>query len=69
MPIQDGVSATKELRGNGVKIPIVAMTANALKGQAETYIAKGMSGYIAKPVDRKLLITLLLKCLKTEGDG
>jgi osomolarity two-component system sensor histidine kinase TcsA len=69
MPIQDGVSATKELRGNGVKIPIIAMTANALKGQAETYIAKGMSGYIAKPVDRKLLVTLLLKCLKTEGDG
>jgi osomolarity two-component system sensor histidine kinase TcsA len=69
MPIQDGVSATKELRGNGVKVPIIAMTANALKGQAETYIAKGMSGYIAKPVDRKLLVTLLLKCLKTEGNG
>ncbi|KAF1915528.1 hypothetical protein BDU57DRAFT_276051 [Ampelomyces quisqualis] len=69
MPVQDGVSATKELREKGAKVPIVAMTANALKGQAETYIAKGMSGYIAKPVDRPLLIKLLTKCLKQEGDG
>ncbi|KAH7087542.1 two-component system protein A [Paraphoma chrysanthemicola] len=69
MPVQDGVSATKELREMGVKVPIVAMTANALKGQAETYIAKGMSGYIAKPVDRNLLVKLLLKCLERGGDG
>ncbi|KAF2823985.1 two-component system protein A [Ophiobolus disseminans] len=69
MPVQDGVSATKELREKGLKVPIVAMTANALKGHAETYIAKGMSGYIAKPVDRNLLIKLLLKCLQRQDDG
>jgi osomolarity two-component system sensor histidine kinase TcsA len=69
MPVQDGVSATKELRSKGSKIPIVAMTANALKGQAETYLAKGMTSYIAKPVDRQLLIKILLKCLAAEGDG
>ncbi|KAF2854345.1 sensor histidine kinase-like protein/response regulator Fos-1 [Plenodomus tracheiphilus IPT5] len=69
MPVQDGVSATKELRAKGVLIPIVAMTANALKGQAESYIAKGMTGYIAKPVDRNLLVKLLLKCLNREGTG
>jgi osomolarity two-component system sensor histidine kinase TcsA len=69
MPVLDGVSATKELREKGATVPIVAMTANALKGQAETYIAKGMSGYVAKPVDRTLLIKTLLKCLKQEEDG
>lgn len=69
MPVQDGVSATKELRDNGLTIPILAMTANALKGQAELYIAKGMTGYIAKPVDRELLVTLLLKCLRREDAG
>lgn len=69
MPVMDGVTATKELRQKDVKIPIVAMTANALKGQAETYIAKGMSGYIAKPVDRSLLVKLLLKCLNLGGGG
>jgi osomolarity two-component system sensor histidine kinase TcsA len=69
MPIMDGVSATKELREQGIKVPILAMTANALKGHAESYIAKGMSGYIAKPVDRNLLVKLLLKCLKRQGAG
>ncbi|KAH6622198.1 sensor histidine kinase-like protein/response regulator Fos-1 [Boeremia exigua] len=64
MPVQDGVSATQELRNKGFQIPIVAMTANALKGQADAYIAKGMTGYVAKPVDRKLLVKILLKCFK-----
>jgi osomolarity two-component system sensor histidine kinase TcsA len=69
MPVLDGVSATKQLREKGSTVPIVAMTANALKGQAETYIAKGMDGYIAKPVDRNLLIKTLLKCLNQDGEG
>ena len=68
MPVQDGVSATQELRDKGFQMPIVAMTANALKGQAEAYIAKGMSGYIAKPVDRKLLVKLLLSCFKEQSN-
>ncbi|KAF1933687.1 two-component system protein A [Didymella exigua CBS 183.55] len=69
MPVQDGVSATQELRDKGYHMPIIAMTANALKGHAEAYIAKGMTGYIAKPVDRKLLIKVLLSCFKkTPGD-
>ncbi|KAL1608466.1 hypothetical protein SLS60_003408 [Paraconiothyrium brasiliense] len=64
MPFLDGVQATKEIRGAGLDVPIVAMTANALKGQAESYIAKGMTGYIPKPVDRKLLVDILLNCLE-----
>jgi osomolarity two-component system sensor histidine kinase TcsA len=67
MPVKDGVSATKELRAKGLQLPIVAMTANALKGQAESYIAKGMSGYIAKPVDRSILVQLLIDILKPTG--
>jgi CheY-like chemotaxis protein len=63
MPVLDGVAATKELRDAGIKTPIIAMTANALKGQADLYLAKGMDGYVAKPVDRKLLITILLTWL------
>lgn len=68
MPVQDGVSATQELRGKGFHMPIIAMTANALKGQAEAYIAKGITGYIAKPVDRKLLVKILLSCFKEQSN-
>jgi osomolarity two-component system sensor histidine kinase TcsA len=66
MPFLDGVQATSEIRDAGLDIPIVAMTANALKGQAETYIAMGMTKYVAKPVDRKLLVEVLLSCLERE---
>ncbi|KAL1793608.1 hypothetical protein ACET3X_008590 [Alternaria dauci] len=69
MPIQDGLSATKDIRAKGLQVPIVAMTANALRGQAESYIAKGMTGYIAKPVDRSLLVKLLLGCLSQNTAG
>lgn len=69
MPIQDGVSATRELRERGIQIPIIAMTANALKGQAEAYLAKGMTGYVSKPVDRNLLVKILLGCFKFKNEG
>ncbi|KAK7178380.1 sensor histidine kinase response [Paraphaeosphaeria sporulosa] len=64
MPVLDGVRATKEIRDAGIYTPIVAMTANALKGQVETYIAKGMSAYVSKPVDRRLLVEALSNCLR-----
>jgi osomolarity two-component system sensor histidine kinase TcsA len=67
MPIMDGLSATKEIRNAGINTPIIAMTANALKGQAESYIAKGMTGYISKPVDRALLVQVLLNALKPDA--
>ncbi|KAF2652350.1 hypothetical protein K491DRAFT_605090 [Lophiostoma macrostomum CBS 122681] len=63
MPILDGVGATREIRDAGIDTPIIAMTANALKGQAESYIAKGMTAYVSKPVDRDILVKVLLKCL------
>jgi len=64
MPVLDGVGATKEIRAMGSQIPIIAMTANALKGDAERFVGAGMSDYIAKPVDRQLLVKLLVKWLE-----
>src|SRR5271170_6580224 len=64
MPVLDGVGATKEIRSSGSQIPIIAMTANALKGDAERFIGAGMSDYIPKPVDRQLLVSLLVKWLE-----
>lgn len=63
MPVLDGVSATRQIRDLGSNIPIIAMTANALKGDEETYLAEGMNDYIAKPVDRRLLVEALLRWL------
>lgn len=59
MPNMDGYDATREIRKLDKKIPIVAMTANALQGDAEKCIAVGMNDYISKPVDFKLLSVIL----------
>ena len=64
MPVLDGVSATTQIRVLGLDIPIVAMTANALEGDAQTYLSKGFSDYIAKPVDRRALLKILFKWLQ-----
>jgi osomolarity two-component system sensor histidine kinase TcsA len=64
MPVMDGVTATKHIRLLRQNIPIVAMTAHAMKGDEETYLAEGMNDYITKPVDRRLLINVLLRWLQ-----
>lgn len=58
MPEMDGLEATRtirEIEGDRKKIPILALTAHAMKGDKERCIESGMNGYIAKPVD---LVTL-----------
>jgi osomolarity two-component system sensor histidine kinase TcsA len=64
MPVLDGVSATTQIRIMGLKVPIVAMTANALEADAQTYLSKGFDDYIAKPVDRRALLKILFKWLQ-----
>jgi two-component system sensor histidine kinase/response regulator len=54
MPEMGGMEATAAIRekekGSGLRIPIVALTANAMKGDREKYLASGMDGYLAKPI-------------------
>jgi len=61
MPVMDGLTATGEIRQLKVDVPIIALTGNALKGDAEMYLAKGMNDYIAKPVHRQQLVDVLWK--------
>jgi len=59
MPKMDGIETTKLIRGIGYTRPIVALTANALAGQAEMFLKNGFDGFISKPIDiRQLNVSL-----------
>ncbi len=54
MPKMDGITATKLIReqgGIGATIPIIAVTAKAMVGDRETYIAAGMNDFVSKPIN------------------
>ena len=62
MPEMDGVSATAAIRARGgdfARLPIVAMTANAMPGDRERFLAAGMDDYLAKPVQVSTLRSML----------
>jgi CheY-like chemotaxis protein len=64
MPIMDGVEATHEIRANASSeakrnVPIIAMTANAMSGDREQYLAAGMNDYISKPMHAARLLAIL----------
>jgi CheY-like chemotaxis protein len=61
MPEMDGYEATRRLRAAGFAAPIVAMTANAIKGDRERCIEAGMNDYLTKPMDLKLLRGMLAR--------
>lgn len=65
MPVMDGLEATKEIRKlpreDARTIPIIAMTANAFDEDMKKSIESGMNGHLAKPIDFKELLQMLLK--------
>ncbi len=64
MPVMDGHEATRQIRKKGfTAIPIIAMTANAMKGDREKCIEAGMDDYISKPIKREIIYKVLEKWL------
>jgi len=68
MPVMDGLEATRAIRKFEKKqglpnnhIPIIALTANAMKGDRERFIDSGMDDYITKPIKRKSLEDAIVK--------
>lgn len=73
MPVMDGITATRmireeEARTGSPHIPIVAMTANAMKGDAEHYLDEGMDDYISKPLRLEELADLMGRIAVSEGE-
>ena len=70
MPIMDGEEATRILRSRNDEycrtVPIVALTANAIVGVKEKFLAAGMNDMVSKPVDVKELYRVIRSCLPEE---
>ncbi|MDR2590841.1 MAG: response regulator [Oscillospiraceae bacterium] len=64
MPKMDGMETTKRLREMGYNEPIVALTANAVAGQAEVFLKNGFDDFLSKPIDIRRLNTVLNKLVR-----
>ena len=64
MPVMDGKNAMTALKDQHCLVPVIAMTANAMKSDQEEYKKYGFSGFIGKPIDRNELFSVLTQYLK-----
>lgn len=63
MPIMDGFSATRAIRQQGLEAPIIALTANAMKGFEQKCLDAGYSGYFSKPINVDQFMDLIAELL------
>ena len=64
MPKMDGIETTKQMRKMGYNHPVVALTANALAGQAEMFLKNGFDDFISKPIDIRQLNASLNRLIR-----
>jgi CheY-like chemotaxis protein len=66
MPVMDGIEATRHIRaldGAKARVPIIAMTADAMEDARERFLAAGINDYIGKPIDPELFRTVVARWL------
>ncbi len=68
MPVLDGYEATRRLREAGHDLPVIAVTAHAMQGDRDRCTASGCSDYLAKPIERDLLLSTVQKWLADRPD-
>ena len=62
MPVMDGTEAIRRIRASERpwrNVPVIALTADAMEGDRERFVAMGMNDYLAKPIDRRQLLNLV----------
>jgi len=64
MPEMDGIEAVKHLRDFGYANPIIALTANAVAGQADMFLHSGFDEFLAKPIDIRQLDSILNRLVR-----
>ncbi len=72
MPNLDGLTATRRIRaldGEAGRIPIIALTANAMVEDREAYVAAGMNDHVAKPVEPKQLARAIARVMAREEEA
>ena len=65
MPVMDGFTATRTLRDQGLKTPILAFTANVMEQDRQRCVAAGCSGFLTKPINIDLLLSTIAEYLET----
>jgi len=63
MPVMDGVTATRKIREAGLRLPVLALTANAMKGFEKELVEAGFDGFQVKPIDIEALLAALAERL------
>lgn len=67
MPEMDGIETTARIRETGYTKPIVALTANAISGNAETLMQLGFDGFLSKPIDTEKMDVVLKKFIAQQA--
>ena len=73
MPVMNGLEATEAIRmleaTSGERVPIIGLTAHALKGDREVCMKAGMDDYMSKPISPDALIAKVSEWLRKSGDA